>query len=140
MGKGSMKHMHVTCAIIEKDGFVLAAQRSKDMSLPLKWEFPGGKIDTGESQVECLRREIFEEMGIHIRVEKKIPSSTHHYQSFTITLYPFTCSIKKGEIVLHEHCAISWLEPNKLHTLDWAEADLPVIESYLSELSRVGKA
>jgi len=61
-------------------------------------------------------------------------------KSFTITLYPFTCSIKKGEIVLHEHCAISWLEPNKLHTLDWAEADLPVVESYLSELSRAGNA
>ena len=68
--KGNMKHLHVTCAIIEKGGFVLAAQRSEDMSLPLKWEFPGGKSDTGESQVECLRREIFEEMGIHIRVEK----------------------------------------------------------------------
>jgi 8-oxo-dGTP diphosphatase len=127
-----MKHIHVTCAIIERDGFVLAAQRSADMNLPLKWEFPGGKIDPGESAEECLRRELVEEMGIHVSVGKSLPASTHQYPKFAVTLYPFVCSIASGEIVLHEHAAIDWLPPEELPTLDWADADVPVIESYLA--------
>ena len=128
-----MNHIHVTCAIIERDGLVLAAQRSADMSLPLKWEFPGGKIDPGESPEDCLRRELVEEMGIHVSVGKNLPISTHHYPNFAVTLYPFVCSIASGEIALHEHAAINWLPPEELSTLDWAEADVPVIESYLTE-------
>jgi 8-oxo-dGTP diphosphatase len=128
-----MKHIHVTCAIIERDGLVLAARRSAGMSLPLKWEFPGGKIDHGESREDCLRREISEELGINVSVPKSLPAATHDYPAFTVTLYPFICSIDSGEIVLLEHAAISWLPPEQLHTLDWAEADLPVIGSYLAE-------
>lgn len=131
-----MKHIHVTCAIIERDGLVLAAQRSAEMSLPLKWEFPGGKIDPGESPEECLRRELVEEMGVQVAVGDSLPVSTHHYPTFAVTLYPFICAIASGEIVLHEHAAITWLLPQELLTLDWAEADLPVIASYLA----VGKA
>jgi 8-oxo-dGTP diphosphatase len=127
------KHVHVTCAVIKRDGLVLAAQRSASMSLPLKWEFPGGKIDHEESPEACLRRELVEEMGIHIHVGKSLPLNTHRYPTFTVTLYPFVCSIKSGEIVLHEHAAITWLPPQELHTLDWAEADIPVIGSYLAE-------
>ena len=126
-----MKHIHVTCAIIERDGFVLAAQRSAMMSLPLKWEFPGGKIHQGESPEECLRREIAEEMNIRIEIGCSLPPSTHNYSAFSITLYPFVCSIENGEIALAEHSAITWLVPEKLHTLDWAEADIPVVEAYL---------
>ena len=58
------KHIHVACALIERDGLVLAAQRSAVMSIPLKWEFPGGKLEAGESAEECLRRELVEEMGV----------------------------------------------------------------------------
>ncbi|MBT1073557.1 (deoxy)nucleoside triphosphate pyrophosphohydrolase [Geobacter chapellei] len=127
------KHVHVTCAIIEKDDLVLAAQRSASMSLPLKWEFPGGKIDPDESCEECLQREIMEELGITVTISSALPSHTHCYTSFTVTLYPFICTIDKGEIVLHEHAAITWLAPEKLCELDWAEADLPVIETYLKD-------
>ena len=125
-----MKHIHVACAIIENGGKVLCAQRSEFMSLPMKWEFPGGKIDVGESPEECLRRELFEEMGISLRVGKSLPLSTHHYPTFAVTLYPFICLIESGEIILHEHADIAWLPPEQLNTLDWAKADLPVIESY----------
>ncbi|APG24512.1 (deoxy)nucleoside triphosphate pyrophosphohydrolase [Syntrophotalea acetylenica] len=126
-----MKHIHVTCAIIERDGLVLAAQRSEGMSMPLKWEFPGGKIDPGESPEECLRRELLEEMSIQVGIEESLPASTHNYQKFAITLYPFICSLKTEEIVLHEHAALAWLPAGELHCLDWAEADLPVVDSYL---------
>jgi 8-oxo-dGTP diphosphatase len=102
------------------------------MSLPLKWEFPGGKIDSGESAEECLRRELVEEMGIQVSVGKRLPATTHQYPKFAVTLYPFVCSIASGEIVLHEHAAIDWRPPRELSALDWAEADVPVIESYLA--------
>jgi 8-oxo-dGTP diphosphatase len=127
------KHIHVTCAIIERDGLVLAARRSAEMAMPLKWEFPGGKIDPGESPEECLRRELIEELGIYASVGKNLPASTHRYPSFTVTLHPFVCRIEAGEITLHEHAAIAWLLPECLHELDWAEADLPVIDAYLAE-------
>ncbi len=127
-----MKHLHVACAIIECDGLVLAAQRNAAMSLPLKWEFPGGKIDLDESSEECLRRELVEEMGIRVCVGKNLPTNTHHYSTFSVTLHPFVCAIESGEITLHEHAAIAWLKPEQLQTLDWAEADLPVIEMYLA--------
>ena len=127
-----MRHIHVTCAIIERDNLILAAQRSANMSLPLKWEFPGGKIDYGESPEECLRREIVEEMGIQVSVGKSLSATSHNYPTFSVTLHPFVCSIESGEIVLHEHAAIVWLPPEELHNLDWAEADLPVIQSYLT--------
>lgn len=103
------------------------------MKLPLKWEFPGGKVDHGESTEECLQREIVEELGIQVGIEKRLPSTTHDYPTFSVTLYPFVCSIESGEIVLHEHATVTWLPPDDLHTLDWAEADLPVIESYRAE-------
>ena len=126
------KHIHVTCAIIERAGRVLATQRSAAMSMPHKWEFPGGKIDPGETAEECLRRELLEEIGIQARIGRSLPASTHQYPTFTITLHSFVCTIEEGEIVLHEHEALLWLEPGELLCLDWAEADIPVLEAYLA--------
>lgn len=130
------KHLHVSCAIIEQGGLVLAAQRSAVMSMPLKWEFPGGKIRNGESPENGLRREISEELGVDITVMSPLPLSTHAYPSLTVTLYPFICAIQKGRITLHEHASVTWLRPEDLYSLDWAEADLPVVGSYLKVLAR----
>ena len=131
-----MKHIHVTCAIIEKEGKVLSTQRSEVMSLPLKWEFPGGKINDGEHPEECLRRELHEELGIAVSISRSLAPRTHHYPTFIITLYPFVCKITAGEIKLHEHNAFTWLSPEKLHELDWAEADRPVLDAYLGQYQR----
>jgi 8-oxo-dGTP diphosphatase len=100
------------------------------MSLPLKWEFPGGKIDDGESPEECLKRELVEELGVEISVGEPLPATTHTYMTFTVTLYPFLCTIVSGKIALHEHSAMVWLPTEELHNLDWAEADWPVIKEY----------
>ena len=124
------KHLHVACALIEHNGLVLAAQRSSAMNLPLKWEFPGGKLEAGESPETCLQRELMEELGITVIVGRRLSQHTHSYDSFTVTLYPFVCTIMSGEISLHEHAAIAWLPPEKLHSLDWADADRPVIQAY----------
>ncbi|MBI5739105.1 MAG: (deoxy)nucleoside triphosphate pyrophosphohydrolase [Nitrospirae bacterium] len=131
-----MKHIEVACAIIEREGKVLCTQRSETMSLPLKWEFPGGKINEGESPEECLKRELAEELGIEVTIGAPLPVSSHRYPEFSITLYPFICKITSGEIVLHEHADVSWLPPEELQDLDWAEADGPVIEEYQREFDR----
>ena len=121
----------MACGIIERNGMVLAARRGEGKTLPLKWEFPGGKIESGESVEECVRREMWEEMGIRVEIRGALPSSTHHYPEFSVTLYPVVCTIVSGEIVLNEHAAIRWVSPRELPGLDWAEADFPVIDSYL---------
>ena len=136
MTTNSGKHIHVACAIIERNGLVLAAQRSAVMSMPLKWEFPGGKIKTDESPEKCLRRELAEELDVKIAIQKPLAPTTHEYPEFTVTLYPFICSIVGGEIKRNEHAAITWLPSGALFTLDWAEADLPILAAYLRQLQR----
>lgn len=102
--------------------------------IKFKWKFPGGKIAPGELPAECLRRELIEELGLYITVGRALPQHTHSYHTFTVTLHPFVCTIASGEITLHEHAAFSWLTPEDLHTLDWAAADLPVIQTYTDSL------
>jgi 8-oxo-dGTP diphosphatase len=126
-------HIRVACAIIEHGGLVLAARRGEAMSMPLSWEFPGGKIETGETPRQCLRRELMEELGIAISVGAALEPVTHDYPSFTVTLYPFVCTMEGGEITLHEHAAIAWLAPEALPSLEWAAADGPILENYLGQ-------
>lgn len=126
----TQKTIHVACAIIEKNGRVLAAQRSESMSLPLKWEFPGGKIEPQESAAECLERELMEELGVGVHIEAALPCSHWRYADFAITLYPFICRIRNGRIQLAEHKAICWIKPEEMSQLDWADADGPVLVNY----------
>jgi len=126
------KHIHVSCAIIERDGLVLSALRSASKNLPLKWEFPGGKIEPGEGPEECLKRELVEEMGVEIAIGRALTPATHHYHAFTVTLYPFVCSIVAGDVTLFEHADARWLPAEEMLELDWAEADLPIIAEYQS--------
>lgn len=130
MGKTERTHIRVACAIIERDGLVLAARRSRSMRMPLRWEFPGGKIEPPESPEACLHRELLEEMGLRIAVKRAMPPSTHAYPDFTVTLYPFVCGILCGEMTLNEHCSVAWLKPEELPALDWVEADRTMIEMY----------
>jgi 8-oxo-dGTP diphosphatase len=125
-------NLHVACAVIERDGMILATQRSAVMTLPMKWEFPGGKIKSGETREEGLKREVREELTVEISVGEALTPRTHQYPAFVVTLYPFLCTITSGEIRLHEHAALAWLTPEELPTLDWAEADWPVIQEYLN--------
>ncbi|MFA5515388.1 MAG: (deoxy)nucleoside triphosphate pyrophosphohydrolase [Desulfuromonadales bacterium] len=126
-----VKGIEVACAIIERDGLVLAAQRSAVMSLPLKWEFPGGKIEPGESAAACLAREIAEELAVGIVIRAPLPPSDWRYPEFAITLHPFVCALADSRpLRLLEHRAIRWLAAADLHHLDWAAADAPVLANY----------
>jgi 8-oxo-dGTP diphosphatase len=135
MSKSFSKNLQVSCAIIEKNGLILAAQRSEAMSLPLKWEFPGGKLDPYESAADCLIREIKEELGVFVNIVYSLPSSDWQYPSFAITLHPFVCHLDSDAISLAEHKRIMWVKPEDLFSLDWAEADIPVVRNYLARLT-----
>jgi len=124
-------NIHVACAIIEENGRVLAAQRNEFGRMPLKWEFPGGKIHADESPEECLKREVMEEMGALLEIRRPLPPASHDYADFSVTLYPFVCFLLSNGITLHEHKAVKWLLPEELLTVDWAEADIPIIKGYL---------
>ncbi|QNK61837.1 (deoxy)nucleoside triphosphate pyrophosphohydrolase [Pedobacter sp. PAMC26386] len=125
----------VSCAlIISQNGKILVAQRSLSMHLPLKWEFPGGKVEADESAEACLIREIREELGVEIGILKKMAESIHDQGKQIIRLIPFQCVLISGEIQLTEHAAFLWLLPAELVKLDWAEADLPIVKDYLNSL------
>lgn len=123
--------INVTCAIILKDSKILVAQRSEKMKLPLKWEFPGGKLELNENEVDCIKREIKEELNIEIKVIKKLSNSIFDYGTFKINLIPFIANYISGEILLLEHKEYKLLDKSELYNLDWAEADLPIVEEFL---------
>ena len=128
--------IRVACAIIERHGTILAAQRSEIMDMPLKWEFPGGKLEEGEDPVTCLQRELREELGVDVEIRYALPPVIHDYGTWTIELLPFVCEMTAGSITLHEHKAITWKAPHKLFDLDWPAADVPVITEYLRSLKK----
>ncbi|UOK41494.1 MULTISPECIES: (deoxy)nucleoside triphosphate pyrophosphohydrolase [Flavobacterium] len=127
--------INVTCAIIFFDDKILAVQRSDKMKLPLKWEFPGGKLEQGESEIDCIKREIKEEINIEIDIIKKISNSIYDYGDFKINLIPFLAHYTTGEIQLYEHSDYKLLSKSELLNLDWAEADLPIVD----ELLKIGQ-
>ena len=125
--------IHVTCAIIEREGLVLAAQRSEAMRHPLQWEFPGGKLEPGESLEECIVREIREELDLEVRVIGALPAQTHiNPKGMEVRLHPFRCIITGGELLPKEHAGVQWLQPRDLSALNWVAADVPVLETYLN--------
>jgi 8-oxo-dGTP diphosphatase len=123
----------VSCAIIlNQDGEILVAQRSTTMSMPLTWEFPGGKVEPNETAEECLRRELMEELNIKVQIIEQLPVNFHAYSNFSIELIPFLCKYLKGAMLLKEHAQIKWLHPTELLALDWADADVPIVKNYLN--------
>lgn len=122
----------VSCAIIlNQDGEILVAQRSANMSMPLKWEFPGGKLEPNETAEVCLHRELMEELNIEVQIIEQLPANLHAYSNFTIELIPFLCKYVKGAMLLKEHAQIEWVHPTELLALDWADADVPIVKNFL---------
>ena len=118
----------VTCAIIENNGKILIARRAQDQKLAGKWEFPGGKVEDGESPEECLKRELEEEFGIQAEVGEFITSNTHHYDHISIELFAFHVKYISGDFTLTDHDIIEWVAPAELLNYDLAEADVPIAQ------------
>ena len=124
------KHLSVSAAIIIKDQKILCVQRNKNKFeyISNKFEFPGGKIEIDESKENALIREIKEELNLNIMHLKKFLTVEHEYADFRLTMYSYLCKIESGELELKEHIASVWLSIGELDKLDWAAADLPIVE------------
>ena len=125
----------VGAAIVNESGEVLCAQRGYG-SLIGKWEFPGGKVEKGESDQEALAREIREELSIKVEVEELIDENYNEYSDKNINLKVYKCKYISGEISDTEHQALKWMKPGEMESLDWAAADQPIVETYLDSLPK----
>lgn len=122
------KNIHVVGAIIIDNDKILCAQRGPGKVLSLKWEFPGGKIEDGESPQEALKREISEEMNCKIEIGEQVDHTVYEYDFGIVHLTTFSCKLVEGKPELTEHVAIKWLASHELSSLDWAPADIPAVE------------
>lgn len=130
------KDIYVTGAVIVKDGKIFCAQRNENGSLPLLWEFPGGKIEDQETKEESLIREIKEELDCTIEVLEEIKHTIYEYSFGIVHLTTFHCKLLEGQPKLLEHQDSKWLKPDELHTLEWAPADIPTIEKVINNARR----
>ena len=122
----TMKRIEVAAAIIRRGDSVFATQRGyggfKDW-----WEFPGGKIEPGETPEEALRREIREELDVEIGIGELLQTVEWDYPSFHLTMHCFWCGLQSGELVLKEHEAAAWLSADDLDTVRWLPADRDIL-------------
>lgn len=121
----------VTAAIIERDGLVLIARRKAGKHLAGKWEFPGGKVESGESHEACLERELFEELGVAAECKDFVSENLHKYPDKNVRLHAYTVEIGRGVVKLIDHDQIEWVNPQELLSFDLAEADVPLVRAYL---------
>lgn len=128
-----MKRIEVVAAIIRHDDKIFATQRGygdfKD-----GWEFPGGKMEAGETPQQALVREIQEELDTEVEVGELIETVEYDYPQFHLTMHCFWCTIKSGDLVLKEHEAAQWLTKETLDSVEWLPADKGLIESIRKEL------
>lgn len=99
-----------------------------------KWELPGGKVESGETNEEALVREIKEELESDIVVDKYLMTVEHDYLTFHITMHTYLCTLVKGELILKEHNDSIWLTKEALNKLDWADADRPIVKELMGML------
>jgi 8-oxo-dGTP diphosphatase len=131
------KTVHVVGAIIENEtGKILCALRGPEMTLPNYWEFPGGKIEEGETKEEALKREIQEELGCTIEVFDQVEDTTYVYEKVIVRLETFMSKVISGTPTLSEHAEIRWISREELPSLNWAPADIPAIEKLTNLISR----
>ena len=134
-----MKQIEVVAAIIhDSGGCIFATQRGsgdwKDW-----WEFPGGKIEAGETPENALNREILEELDTKITVERFIDTVEWDYPKFHLTMHCFLCRVETGSLILKEHEAAKWLSKDDLYSVNWLPADEVVIDKLKAQLSAISE-
>jgi 8-oxo-dGTP diphosphatase len=128
-----MKSIEVVAAAIYKDGKVLAAQLGYG-EFKGGWEFPGGKVEPGESLEEAIVREIQEEMETMIEVGEKIGTVEYDYPNFHLKMHCFWAKVKEGKFKLLEHDAVMWLDKKSIQTIQWLPADVELVEKVAKRL------
>ena len=121
-----MNLIEVVAAIIHRDGAYFATQRGYG-EFEGMWEFPGGKIEPGESREDALKREIQEELGVDIYIKELLCTTEYDYPTFHLTMHCYLCSVASGEIELREHKSAQWLTAETLDTVEWLPADREII-------------
>ncbi|MGK0372378.1 MAG: 8-oxo-dGTP diphosphatase [Glaciecola sp.] len=129
-----MKTVEVVAGIVVNEGEILCTQRgeSKLSYISKKYEFPGGKIEPSESSEAALARELKEELLMDVEVKQHYMTVNHQYADFKIVLHAFICHVDSRELTLTEHLDATWLSAEYLDSLDWAAADIPVVEKLLA--------
>lgn len=133
------KHHNVVAAVIVDNNEVLCMQRgqTKYKYTSYKWEFPGGKIESGETPEEALHREILEEMAMNVSVGKHLVTIKHEYPDFRITMAAYLCTSMTGRaFTMNEHKAYKWLPFSQLSNLEWVVADIRIVEA-ITTLSKI---
>lgn len=129
--------IRVVAGVVLRRGRLLACQRSASQFPPNAWEFPGGKVEPGESDEAALARELAEELGIRVVVGGHVGTNVHHYGTKAIELVAYAASIEVGEPVAHEHQAVRWIGLDELRELDWAPADIPLLDPIATLLAQM---
>ena len=125
----------VVCGVIENsEGLFLACLRPAGKHLGGLWEFPGGKVDPGESPESALVRELQEELAVHVEVGLPLTAVIWSYEERTIRLLPFRCTIISGELRALEHDQLLWCLPENFNDLLWADADVPILREILESV------
>ncbi|HHD56980.1 MAG TPA: (deoxy)nucleoside triphosphate pyrophosphohydrolase [Desulfobulbaceae bacterium] len=127
------KVIDVAAAVIRKNNLILVARRAKGEHLEYKWEFPGGKIEPGETPEECLQRELEEEFSIIAKVGRFIDENIYHYPDKSIRLLAYEVSWLDGDFVLHVHDKVAWLTAGALLKKNLAEADIAIAQLVYDE-------
>ena len=122
------KHVEVVAAVIKKGDYYFAAKRNEFGEMGGRYEFPGGKIEQGESNEAALIREIKEELNAEIEAVEFIMTVNHEYETFKITLHAYLCELKSESLTLKEHVDATWVTVKDIHKLNWADADLPIVK------------
>ena len=123
-----MKTIHVVAAVIRKDRKILSCQRPDRGPYGKKWEFPGGKVERGERSEEALQRELREELDVEVEVEDFLMRVEHTYPTFHVVLDAYLTRLTNRTLTLKEHLNGKWLGKEELKSVDWLEADLPIID------------
>ena len=118
----------VTAAILTKDNKIFLARRNSETKHAGKWEFPGGKMEHGESGEQCLSREIREEFSINITVDEFFAESIHEYENAKIRILAYRITWVSGKMVPKDHDRIAWVSPDKLLEYDLLPADIPIAQ------------
>lgn len=125
-----MKTIKVVAGIIKEDNRIFATQRGYG-DFAGYWEFPGGKVELGETSQQALVRELKEELDVIVSVDDFLCTVEYDYPSFHLSMHCFFCTIKSGELTLIEHKAAKWLSKSELHSVNWLSADTSVIEAII---------
>ena len=123
-----MNWLEVTAAVIRQNGKVLICQRPRSKSCGLLWEFPGGKIEMGETGEQCIVRECQEELGITLNVERKLTDIIYDAPDYTIHLHLYLCNMIAGTLEKKEHNAIAWITPDEIAQYEFCPADKKMLQ------------